>query len=391
MGIILDYDQMIEKLHSFNKKIIKQKSIGNTKFNYELEHYTYGHGKQHVIIVGGTHAMELISSQFVLELMEKLENRKIKLNEEKYTLHFIPILNPEGTIIVTSAIRTLVDRNISIEQEQQICMQYYLNAKLDDYYVEKDSNKNEKIHHLMFQKATWECISDRHSKLKESVKRIIEKYNLPIGCLIDWANNGRGIDLNSNVETGRYFEEKTKQQNVYMHLRFNTLDMMKPGPIGCPFLGNEFEYELENKALLQFYEELTKKKKVIGSLIYHACGGLVYYLEKQEKQNPWNTEYASYQYNRKVAETYVQQSDYKMIKSNGYTTLDTKLMTILPGTLLIELSKIRANPLSQFLELGKDKYNYTQTIDINIKALKQAINKMSELYNERMINNERAN
>lgn len=391
MGIILDYDQMIEKLHSFNNKIKKEKSIGNTKFNYEIEHYTYGHGKEHVIIVGGTHAMELISAHFVLELMEKLENEKIKLNEEKYTIHFIPILNPEGTIIVTSAIRTLIDKNISNELEQEICNQYYLNAKLDDYYVEKDNNKNEKLHHLMFQKATYQCISDKHEKLKENIKEIVEKYNLPIGSLIDWANNGNGIDLNSNVETGKYFEEKKKNQSVYMHLRFNTLDMMKPGPIGCPYLKDEFEYELENKALLKFYEELVKKQTVIGSLIYHACGGLVYYLEEQEKQNPWNPEYDAYQYNREVAKIYAQISNYKIIKSNGYTTLDTKLMTILSGTLLVELSTIRANPLSQFLELEKDKYSYSKTININIASLKETINKMSELYNERMIKDERAN
>jgi len=383
MEKILDYEQMIEKLHSFNRKIKKVESIGNTKFDYEIEHYTYGYGKEHVIIIGGIHAMELISSIFVLNLMEKLENEELKIDEGKYTLDFIPILNPEGIIIVTSAIRTLIDRNISNEQEQQICMQYYLNAKLDDYYVEKDYNKNEKLHHLMFQEANWECISDKHSKLKENIKMIIEKYKLPKGCLIDWANNGNGIDLNSNIETGKYFEEKRKEQSVYMHLRFNTLDMIKPGPIGCPFLGDKFEYELENKALLQFYEELIKGQKVIGSLIYHACGGLIYYLEEQEKQNPWNPDYDSYQYNRKVAEAYAQTSDYKIVKSNGYTTLDTKLMTILPGTLLIELSKIRANPLSQFLELEDDKYSYSKTINTNIESLKRTIDTMSKLYNEK--------
>ena len=64
-----------------------------------------------------------------------------------------------------------------------------------------------------------------------------------------------------------------------------------------------------------------------------------------------------------------------MIQSHGYTTLDTKLMTMVPGTLLIELSKIRANPLSQFIENNKIvKEGYTATINSNIEALIKTIN-----------------
>lgn len=378
MKKILDYDEMIETLKSFNKNIKMQNPIGYTKFGYPIEHYTYGIGDKHIIITGGTHPMELISIHFVLKLMEEIEKENISIDSKKYTLHFIPIVNPEGTIIVTSAIRTLINEE-NIELEEEICKQYYLNARLDDMYAQKYDNKYQKLHHLMFQNASYKCINDKHKELKKSIKNITEKYKLPLGCLIDWASNGRGVDLNSNVETGKYFEETKRHKSVYMDLRFNTLDLTKPGPIGKPFNGDKFKYELENIALLNFYENLRKSNKVIASFIYHACGGLVYYLEKQEQENPWDKDYNSYEYNRNIAEIYSKSSNYKIIKSNGYTTLDTKLMTIIPGTLLIELSTIRANPLSQFIDELDGKEGYTKTINTNIKALLNTIKYLDEI------------
>ena len=377
MKKILDYDEMLNILNSFNKNIKKQEPIGKTKFGYEIKHYTYGNGKKNVIITGGTHSAELISIHFILEIMKKLENEEITINQNEYTLHFIPIVNPEGTIIVTSAIRTLIMKEMTEDEEQRICKQYYLNAKLDDIYAEKYNNKYEKLHHLMFQNATYKCIPDKHEQLKENIKSIEENSNLPIGCLIDWSNNGNGIDLNSNVESGRYFNEVKQNESIYMDLRFNTLDLTKKGPIGRPFDGDEFKYEQENIKLLEFYKKLKEKSNVVASFIYHACGGLVYYLEKQEQENPWDKEYNYYEYNKKVAEIYSKVSDYKIIQSHGYTTLDTKLMTIIPGTLLIELSKIRANPLSQFIEnTENNKEGYIDTINKNIDALIKTINNL---------------
>lgn len=375
MKKFLDYEDMLNILNSFNKNIKKQEPIGKTKFGCEINHYTYGNGEKHVIITAGTHSVELISINLVLEFMRKLENKEINIKPDEYTLHFIPIVNPEGTIIVTSAIRTLIKKKVTEEEEQRICIQYYLNAKLDDKYANDYNNRYEKLHHLMFQNATSECIPDKYKELKKNIKEIVKENKLPIGCLIDWSNNGNGIDLNSNVETGRYFDEIKDNKSIYMELRFNTLDLTKPGPIGRPFEGNEFKYELENRAILEFYKKLKEKSNVVASFIYHACGGLVYYLEKQEQENPWDKEYNYYEYNKKVAEIYSKTSDYKMIQSHGYTTLDTKLMTMVPGTLLIELSKIRANPLSQFIENNKIvKEGYTATINSNIEALIKTIN-----------------
>ena len=113
MGKILDYDEMNDLLGKL-KNIKKEKPIGYTYFGLPIDHYVYGKGRYHVIITGGTHSAELISNVFVIRFMEKIDKKEIFIDEDLYTIHFIPILNPEGTIIVTSAIRSLIPRDETV-------------------------------------------------------------------------------------------------------------------------------------------------------------------------------------------------------------------------------------------------------------------------------------
>lgn len=59
--------------------------------------------------------------------------------------------------------------------------------------------------------------------------------------------------------------------------------------------------------------------------------------------------------------------------------MDAKLKSYLPGTLLVELSKIRANPLSQFIDMPNQMY--TETILDNLRAIKPTIEEMKKQYN----------
>ena len=43
---------------------------------------------------------------------------------KEYTLDFIPIVNPEGYIITTSAIRTQIPRDMSSSDIEKICSKY---------------------------------------------------------------------------------------------------------------------------------------------------------------------------------------------------------------------------------------------------------------------------
>lgn len=218
MTKILDYEQMNEILNNLDTNIIKKEEpIGYTTFNYPINHYTYGNGPYHVILIAGTHASELISNVFLINFMKELSNGKINIDKNEYTIHFIPIVNPEGTIIVTSAIRNIIKNTDDESKEQLACMTYYFNSKLEDDYAEKYNDKSIKLHQHMFRYATPDIIDDKHKELKEHIKYLINKYNIPDGSLINWSSNGNGIDLNANIEFGEYLDKINNAKKIIKH------------------------------------------------------------------------------------------------------------------------------------------------------------------------------
>ena len=224
MGKILDYDEMNDILDGLDSKIIKKKKpIGYTYFGYPIDHFVYGHGKYHVIITGGTHSSELISNVFVIRFMEKLCNKEIDIDENLYTIHFIPIVNPEGTIIVTSAIRSLIPRNISDEEEQTYCLAYYRNSYIEGNYVNKYGDRDYKLQQMMFRHATPDILDDRHKVLKDYLNKLFKENDLPIGCMINWSSNGRGVDLNSNIENSSLINRVEHGEEIYASLHLNNI------------------------------------------------------------------------------------------------------------------------------------------------------------------------
>ena len=388
MGKILDYDEMNEILDGFDNKVIKkEKPIGYTYFGYPIDHYVYGHGKYHVIITGGTHSAELISNVFVIRFMEKLSKGEIKI-DENYTLHFIPIVNPEGTIIVTSAIRSLISRDISLEEEQTYCLTYYRNSYIEGVYADKYGDRNYKLQQMMFRGATPLILDDKHYRLKEYLIDLFDKNNLPQGCMINWSSNGRGVDLNANIEYSSFINKVSNGEEMYAKLHLNNIRRDKLGPLGCPYF-QKGEIERENEALLKFYNEIKSKYNYIGSFIYHSCGDIVYYLGKAKEKNPWiNLTKDDESRNFEVAKTYADNAGYKLDGLEIYTTMDSKLKSLFPVTLLIELGSVRATPLSQFMDLdigGDDAFRcvYSKIISNNIKAIIRTLEVMVKVYEKK--------
>lgn len=359
---ILDYEQMNEHLDQL-KICQEHQEIGTTTFGYPIRYFTYGHGPNHVILTAGTHAVELITNCFLIHFMEYLEKYPETIDQDTYTLHFIPILNPEGTIVLTSAIRTVIPRTTSPFWEELFCIQYYMNAKVEDSYVLENQNQEDKLQMWMFRYATPDCIDDKHKNLKKSIARIIEKQKLPRGVMAQWSSNGVGIDLNANVWNPRYEKEVLMGKPVYHELRLNQISMTSPGPVGCPFRLPEFQLEPENKALFHFYETLIEKENVLGSFIYHACGNLIYYIDPPNDS-----------YNRIVAQTYQKYTGYQVLSKQRPTTVDYVLKKRLKGTLLIELGNIRATPLSQFVDSIDSVYSHI--MEDNTKAIIETIKTM---------------
>ena len=386
MGKILDYDEMNDILDSLNKNVIKkEKPIGYTYFGYPINHYVYGHGQYHVIITGGTHSAELISNVFVIRFMEKLSKREVEIDENLYTIHFIPIVNPEGTIIVTSAIRSLIPRDISLEEEQTYFLTYYRNSYIEGDYANKYGDRDLKLQQMMFKHATPLILDDKHKELKKYLIELFQKNDLPIGCMINWSSNGRGVDLNSNIESSSFIERVSNGEEIYANLHLNNIRRDKLGPLGCPYF-KKGEIEKENIALLDFYKEIKIKYKYIGSFIYHSCGNIVYYLGEAEKKNPWiNLTDEIKEKDHGVARIYSDVTDYKTDGFEIYTTMDSKLKSLFPVTLLIELGGVRATPLSQFMDFdigGSSDFKnvYSRIIDDNTKAILVTLPVMREKY-----------
>lgn len=390
MGKILDYDEMNDILDGLDSKIIKKKKpIGYTYFGYPIDHFVYGHGKYHVIITGGTHSSELISNVFVIKFMEKLCNKEIDIDENLYTIHFIPIVNPEGTIIVTSAIRSLIPRNISDEEEQTYCLAYYRNSYIEGNYVNKYGDRDYKLQQMMFRHATPDILDDRHKVLKDYLDKLFKENDLPIGCMINWSSNGRGVDLNSNIENSSLISRVENGEEIYASLHLNNIRRDKLGPLGCPYFSKKGEIEKENEALLNFYSKIKTEYNLIGSFIYHSCGDIVYYLGEAKKKNPWvNLTKEDKEKNYKVAKVYADKTGYKLDGLEIYTTMDSKLKSLFPVTLLIELGGVRATPLSQFMDLdlegSSDEFKrvYSKIINDNILAIIDTLPVMLDLYNK---------
>ena len=383
MKRLLDFEEMNELLSSLGN-IKKCEPIGFTNFGYPIDHYSYGHGDNHVIITGGTHASELISNVFVIRFMEKLSKGEISIDTDLYTLDFIPFVNPEGTMIVTKAIRSLIPRDISDDVLQTYLLTFYRNSYIEGDYANKYDDKDIKLQEWMFR---YSSPSDLDGDLGKSVSNLFKKYNLPKGCMINWSSNGRGVDLNSNIELGSFVNRVKSGEEIHASLHLNTIKRSVPGPIGCPYYDTPYEIEPENKALLNFYSSIKNNYNLIGSFIYHSCGNIVYYLSLASEENPWKKDFGEKDINKNylVASKYADISGYKLDGMDIYTTMDSKLKTLFPVSLLIELGSVRGHPLSQFMDFdmeGSDedfKNVYSRIIEDNTKAIMETIPLMLDL------------
>lgn len=377
MKRLLDFEEMNDLLSSF-KNIKKCDPIGFTNFGYPIDHYSFGNGNNHVIITGGTHASELISNIFVIRFMEKLSKGEISIDTDLYTLDFIPFVNPEGTIIVTNTIRSLIGRDMSDDILQTYLLTFYRNSFIEGFYTNKYDDKDIKLQNWMFR---YSNPSDLPGELGISVSNLFKKYNLPRGCMINWSSNGRGVDLNSNIECGEFLDRVKNGEEVYANLHLNTIKRNLPGPVGCPYFDTPGEIEPENKALLKFYSYIKDNYNLIGSFIYHSCGNIVYYLSLADEENPWKKDFGKDDIDKNflVASKYADSCGYKLDGMDRYTTMDSKLKTLFPVTLLIELGSVRGHPLAQFMDLeieGSDedfKNVYSRIIEDNTRAILNTI------------------
>lgn len=353
--MILDYNEVNKILDSFNNTIVKENEPLNYTENAKLpiRYFTLGNGNKHIVVTAAWHSNEIITTSFVIELMQYLVNNNYQFNNLK--IHFIPILNPEGYLINTSAIkRKLPSKNIT-----KYCYEYYKNFKYDAL----NPNNKVKLHQLMFKDIDYTCIDNEYFILRDKVQDILSNH--PKGSIIDWSSNGNGIDLNSNTVNKLVSQNEYNKQATYNNIR---LDI--PSPIGYP--GNNkdinFTQEIEILSLKNLLESL--KDSIYGYFNYHSIGGIIY--NRPESNDNFIT-----LYNYLLSKYYQTYTNYKVIrnKSNIITSVNDTLRIKYLGNLLIELSPMMGNPIGVYGDIN----NYNNTINSNIKSFIYTLSSIDEI------------
>lgn len=394
-NIILDYEQVEEKLNQIVSKtnmITKQPDLAITKYGLPIHYYKIGNGNKEIVITGATHGSEIITTDFVLKLMEEMtkEDGKFKdVNLDEYTFHIIPLLNPEGYLISTSAVRQLIPREMSSKEAEKICREYYLAYRQDDRDaierkkegIKPDRTKM-KRYQEMFKDIDYTCIPEKYKELRERVKEIYEKYpDIPKGTIINWSANGDGIDIQSNsVHNRETIEKMQANQHAFGTLRHENIDKSHPGPIGCPYIPEEgFKLTIETQTISNLLETLYQKGTLVGYENFHSAGGLVY---QRPCRNGNGVEISEDMYWERIvnnifeaisysSNTYKNANDqdnsrYTVLKKAGIPTTTNDVFRMkYPADLLIELSGMGGNPIGPYGDL---EGNYRNIMESNIDA-----------------------
>lgn len=387
-------DNILNNPNNVNK-VFDMGPIIYTKFDFPVDHYTIGNGDKHIIFMGGTHGNELISVDFVTQLMEQIAigNPYFKdIDFSEVTLDFFPLQNPEGFTISTSAVASIINDDLPEWEIERIAHKYYEAFKQDDINAKalgllpKIVLMNiQKEHQKMFAKFSAKDLSDSDYELKENIMRLESIFKYPAGSLVSWASNGSGIDLNANTPDNPRIKDIYDGTNGFKYAigRYNNIINNVPSPMGTPCIDKEkFSFEKENLAILEFIANLHEKEAYLSLFTYHGTGGFIY-----NKPYPFNSEDEYFKRNAKInellSERYGEVTGYK---TSGLSFLDNPTLSgcgdlfrsLWPGVLLIELSKMGGNPIGPY----GDKETFLETMNRNVIAVSECIKLTLMLENE---------
>lgn len=371
--MILDYETCQKIMDSYKGIITEREPIGWTaNEKLPIRHFTLGSGPKQVVVTGGQHANEIITVTFVLNLMSYLVKNNIVF--EDLTIHFIPILNPEGYVVISSAIKERLGKNSTDSEKIKFCFDYYKAFRNDTINRDNPFKQHQKI----FEEINNNSIKG-YSILKDSVGEILIHH--PKGSIIDWASNGNGIDLNANTKINIKKEGTLNKTIAYNNIRADI-----PSPIGHP--GNNqsknFTQEVEVISLQQLLDKL--KNSCTMFLNYHSVGGLIY--QRPENDDKFITSY-NYILSKFYQENTIKNaSKYDIVKgqSGRAISVNDQLRQKYPGNILVELSPMGGNPIGPF----GDPNNIKSTIESNIQSFiytMSNLNKVITLTNQSLENN----
>lgn len=380
-----DVNDRIEKLMHDNEsinEIKKERPLGYTEYGLPIQHYTMGNGPKHIVISGSYHAAEIITTIFVVRLMEDMA-KDAEFKKDEYTLDFIPIVNPEGYLITTSMQDLYLGDNTTEEEKILEAKTYWASYRADATIPAKVRN-GELPETAMLEKKSYQALFDNvnleeylkdYPKIKESVLNIVQKNNYPVGVMAAWSANASGIDLSQNVPYNPAIKTLLEADGpVYNHLAYANTRKDIPGPVNTPCRNLEhFTFEAENLAMLNFMEELNAKKEeeIIAYFNYHSVMGKMY---QRPVKEDWLLKLYNIDYEKKVIENYVSSrifrsgNAYDIIESEDPYSYINEFLRLRYGIdIQVELSRMGSNPIGP---LADPEVFENVTVKPNIKAFK---------------------
>ena len=378
-----DVNDRIEKLMHDNEsinEIKKERPLGYTEYGLPIQHYTMGNGPKHIVISGSYHAAEIITTIFVVRLMEDMA-KDAEFKKDEYTLDFIPIVNPEGYLITTSMQDLYLGDNTTEEEKILEAKTYWASYRADATIPAKVRN-GELPETAMLEKKSYQALFDNvnleeylkdYPKIKESVLNIVQKNNYPVGVMAAWSANASGIDLSQNVPYNPSIKTLLEADGpVYNHLAYANTRKDIPGPVNTPCRNLEhFTFEAENLAMLNFMEELNAKKEeeIIAYFNYHSVMGKMY---QRPVKEDWLLKLYNIDYEKKVIENYVSSrifrsgNAYDIIESEDPYSYINEFLRLRYGIdIQVELSRMGSNPIGP---LADPEVFENVTVKPNIKA-----------------------
>jgi hypothetical protein len=228
------------------------------------------------------------------------------------------------------------------------------------------SNENKiKLHQLMFQNTDFFTIKNK--RLAKDIDIMYQDF--PRGSSINHDANASGVNLNANNRLNPGINIAKRGEITYFYGANNNLKHYFKGPVGLATRNkNKFEMEVENRVLYDILNKSYQDGNYLMTLLYHGTGGEVYFKPYQSLMDEKNYQ-SFFEYNDILTNIYVNETGYKKIMSSDTTGFGDELRRTYPGVLLIELSKMRGNPLAPY----GDKENIYNVMTTNQMAVKNLI------------------
>lgn len=402
---ILDYDKLHNRLLEImlDERFAKHENIGYSGCGFPIEHYSVGNGPMHVVYMGACHGNEIITVDYITQLMLNISKGNIEFDTDTFTIDFIPVQNPEGFYVTTYALKQAME-GMDDEDIEVFCYGYYKAYSLDDRNAMEeeaqaaktlsndaqsaDASKKTKAHND-YLKVNTDCIplrDEAHKLLNKKIKAMYADSEFPLGTLGNFFANADGVNLNDNNEYYyRIIKDRFDKGIVtYGNRRDNNLSKSKPGPIGCVVadLHKPFEYAPENAALLDYLE----KNPNYLFMNCHGTGGVIFVYPFGD-EHKFISDYTYFINNRiasaycdATARAYREKGEDKSYSIVGHpesiTGLGDVMRRMYKASLLLELSKMGGNPIGPY---GDREGNYEITMVANFEGFMASLNAVKEL------------